>query len=208
MENLPPQIEETSEQAEDLPAGRPGQVIRDYLTLVLGAGTIIFLDTWTKQLVNEHIPVGGAWLPDGMSRFLEYFRITHLHNRGTAFSMFDNAYQINIIISVLAALVALVIIVVYPRINPNERALRLAILLQLGGTIGNLISRIQFGYVLDFISVGNFAVFNIADSSLVVGASLMVLAVLFEELGDYREKRKVETPVEEIEPQVNPEDHS
>ncbi len=103
MENLHPQIEETTEQAENLPAGRPGQVIKDYLALFLGAGTIIFLDTWTKQLVNQHIPVGGAWLPESMSRFLEFFRITHLHNRGTAFSMFDETGQINIIISILAA---------------------------------------------------------------------------------------------------------
>ncbi len=95
-------------------------------------------------------------------------------------------------------MVALVIIVIYPRINPNERALRIAILLQLAGTIGNLISRIQFGYVLDFISVGNFAVFNIADSSLVVGAGLMILAVLVEEIREYRKKREAEVLVEEI----------
>ena len=57
-------------------------------------------------------------------------------------------------------------------------------ILQLGGTVGNLISRLHYGYVLDFISIGDFAVFNIADASLVVGASLMVLAVLFEEINE------------------------
>jgi signal peptidase II len=113
--------------------------------------------------------------------------------------MFDHADQINIIISILAAVVALVIIIIYPRIDRKERALRIAILLQLGGTIGNLISRIQFGYVLDFISVGNFAVFNIADSSLVVGASLMVLAVLIEEIQEVRTKRELDSVAEEME---------
>lgn len=199
MENPPPPIVETQEQ----PSPSASQVLKDYLALTLGAGTIIFLDTWTKHLVDQNIAVGSAWLPESMSQFLKYFRITHLHNKGTAFSMFDSADQINIIIGVLAAVVALVIIVVYPRIDPKERILRIAILLQLGGTIGNLISRIQFGYVLDFISVGNFSIFNIADSSLVVGASLMVLAVLVEEI---RENRKKDHPVdqgEEIDSQMN-----
>lgn len=188
MENPTPPIVETSEQ----PAPSPGQVLKDYLVLIFGAGAIIFLDTWTKQLVNENIPVGSAWLPERMSQFLKYFRVTHLHNKGTAFSMFANAEQINIVISILAVVVALVIILIYPRIDQKERALRIAILLQLGGTIGNLISRIQFGYVLDFISVGNFAVFNIADSSLVIGAGLMVLAVLVEEISERREKARIE----------------
>jgi len=76
----------------------------------------------------------------------------------------------------------------------------------LGGTIGNLISRIQFGYVLDFISVWDFAVFNIADSSLVVGASLMVLAVLVEEIRESRKKNQPVDQGEEIDPQMNTEE--
>jgi signal peptidase II len=194
MENPNPLIIETSEQQER----KTSHIFRDYFVLFLGAGVIIFLDTWTKTLVNKNIPVGGAWLPDSMSQFLKFFRVTHLHNKGTAFSMFANADQINIIISILAVVVSLVIIVIYPRIDRGERVLRLAILLQLGGTIGNLISRIQYGYVLDFISVGYFAVFNIADSSLVVGAGLMILAVLVEEISEIRKKKEEPVENEEI----------
>lgn len=181
--NLP--VIDRPEQARPQPA----DILRDYFWLFLGAGAIIFLDTWTKTWVNQNIPVGGAWLPESMSQFLQYFRITHLHNKGTAFSMFANTNQINFIITILAMIVSLVIIVIFPRIDRKERALRVAILLQLGGTIGNLISRIQYGYVLDFISVGNFAVFNIADSSLVIGAGLMILAVLAEEIREIRKKK-------------------
>ncbi|MBN2044085.1 MAG: signal peptidase II [Anaerolineales bacterium] len=186
MENQIPTNPETA--APD--KRKAGEVIRDYIVLFLGAGTIIFLDTWTKTLVNKYIPVGGAWLPEKMSQFLRYFRVTHLHNKGTAFSMFADTDQINIIIGILAALVSLVIIIIFPRIDQKDRALRIAILLQLGGTIGNLISRVQYGYVLDFISVGSFAVFNIADSSLVTGAALMILAVLVEEIKEVQHRRE------------------
>jgi signal peptidase II len=51
----------------------------------------------------------------------------------------------------------------------------------LGGSIGNLIDRILFGHVVDFVSVGNFAVFNVADSSITIGVAIMILAMLYQE---------------------------
>ena len=173
------------------PSAQSWNPIRDYLILILFAGGIIALDTWTKVLVDNNIPVGGAWLPKDLVHYLAYFRVTHIHNTGTAFSMFAGAEKINLIVSILAFAVAAFIIIIFPRIDRSETALRAAIILQLGGTVGNLISRITYGYVLDFISIGNFAVFNIADASLVTGASLMVLAVLIEEI---KERKQVPEP--------------
>ncbi len=106
--------------------------------------------------------------------------------------MFAGTGRINLIISILAFVVSILIVVIFPRIERQERLLRAAVILQLGGTVGNLISRVQYGYVLDFISIGNFAVFNIADASLVTGASLMVLAVLLEEIREKKVKEKSE----------------
>jgi signal peptidase II len=188
-------MEKTNLPAECEPetASPPQSPLRDYLLLLIGSGTIIALDTWTKILVDRNIPVGGAWLPDSLAHYLAYFRVTHFHNTGTAFSMFAGTEQINLIISILAIVVAVIIVAIFPRIEHKERLLRAAVILQLGGTIGNLISRLQYGYVLDFISIGNFAVFNIADASLVTGASLMVLAVLLDEV---RGKQKVEEKAE------------
>lgn len=188
-------MEETNPPVETQPeTASPRQnLITDYLLLLVGAGTIIALDTWTKVLVDRSIPVGSAWLPDSLAHYLAYFRVTHIHNTGTAFSMFAGTGRINLIISILAFVVSILIVVIFPRIERQERLLRAAVILQLGGTVGNLISRVQYGYVLDFISIGNFAVFNIADASLVTGASLMVLAVLLEEI---RAKQKTEEQVE------------
>jgi signal peptidase II len=186
------------------PSRQVKSIFSDYLVLVLGAGSIIALDTWTKVLVDKNIPVGGAWLPDSLAHYLRYFRVTHIHNTGTAFSMFAGADQVNLIISILAIVVAIFIAAIFPRIDRNETALRAAVILQLGGTIGNLISRLTYGYVLDFISVGNFAVFNIADASLVIGASLMVLAILIEEI----KERKSEDHKVKTEEKINSEEHS
>lgn len=188
-------MEETNLPVENQPetAGPQQGALSDYLLLLVGAGTIIALDTWTKILVDRNIPVGGAWLPDSLAHYIAYFRVTHFHNTGTAFSMFAGTERINLIISILAFVVAVIIVAIFPRIERQDRLLRAAVILQLGGTVGNLISRVQYGYVLDFISIGNFAVFNIADASLVTGASLMVLAVLVEEI---RDRQKTEEKAE------------
>lgn len=53
--------------------------------------------------------------------------------------------------------------------------------LQLGGAVGNLIDRITIGHVVDFISVGNFAVFNVADSSITLGVIVLILGVWLQE---------------------------
>ena len=188
-------MEETNLPVENQPetAGPQQGALSDYLLLLVGAGTIIARDTWTKILVDRNIPVGGAWLPDSLAHYIAYFRVTHFHNTGTAFSMFAGTERINLIISILAFVVAVIIVAIFPRIERQDRLLRAAVILQLGGTVGNLISRVQYGYVLDFISIGNFAVFNIADASLVTGASLMVLAVLVEEI---RDRQKTEEKAE------------
>jgi len=201
-------MQDTNPAAEAPPEAAPqsGQSIRDYFPLLIGSGAIIFLDTLTKTLVDRNIPVGGVWLPDSLAHYIGYFRVTHIHNLGTAFSMFAGTDRINLIISILAIVVAVFIMIVFPRIDRRERALRAAVILQLGGTVGNLISRVQYGYVLDFISIGNFAVFNIADASLVSGAALMVLAVLLEEI---REKKQVEAQAEGEEAvDLTPDEHS
>jgi len=66
--------------------------------------------------------------------------------------------------------------------------MRVAIAMQLGGAIGNLIDRLVFGPVTDFISVGRFPVFNVADSSITVGVGLLLLALWLAERRERREK--------------------
>jgi len=73
------------------------------------------------------------------------------------------------------------ILIFYSRLAGENWWLRSAIGLELGGAIGNLIDRVKIGHVTDFISVGNFAVFNIADASITVGVAVMLIALWQEE---------------------------
>lgn len=194
--NSPEQIEKdtTPQTTEPTPASRRG-LWWDYLTLLLGAGTLVLLDTWSKAWVTEQIPTGGAWLPDSLYWLMPYARLVHTSNVGTAFSMFDSIPQINLIIGTLAVIVSGAVIVIFPQIRREEKLLRVAITLQLAGAIGNLISRIRYGHVVDFVSVGNFAIFNVADACITVGVSLMLISVLMDELKARKEK---EAKTEEI----------
>jgi signal peptidase II len=142
------------------------------------AGVIIALDQWTKWLVRTNLPFQGTWLPDSLSWLSPYARIVHWYNSGAAFGSFQNG---NRVFTVLAILVIIAILYYYPRVDANDWTLRLAMGLQLGGAAGNLVDRLLMGKVTDFISIGNFPVFNIADSSISVGVVVLLLGVWVRE---------------------------
>lgn len=190
-----PPPETTDVQSEE-PTPKPANqnFWQDYLILFFGSGSLVLLDTWTKHWVTENIALGDSWLPEGLSWLLPYARLVHTYNVGTAFSMFDGIEQINVIISIVAVLVSLAVIYIFPQIDRDEKLLRSAIILQLAGAVGNLVSRIRYGHVVDFASVGNFAVFNVADASITVGVALMILSIILEEMKSRKKKEEVEIP--------------
>ncbi len=158
---------------------------RDYLVLLLIVGAFIALDQWTKALVRENIPLGGDWMPEALTSWMPYARIRHWHNTGAAFGLFQGG---SLIFMILAFFVAGFIIYYFHKVDRKDWWLRLALGLQLSGALGNLIDRLRFdGRVTDFISVGNFAIFNIADSCITVGTVILVLGVY---LTEQAEKRK------------------
>jgi len=146
---------------------------------------VIALDQWTKWLVRTNIPFEQAWLPNSLLWLMPYARIVHWSNSGAAFGSFQNG---NTVFTILAIIVIIAILYYYPRVEADDWALRLAMGLQLGGAAGNLIDRLIAGKVTDFISIGNFAVFNVADSSISVGVAVLVLGVWIKERND---KKKI-----------------
>lgn len=155
-----------------------------YLQLFGIAGIVVALDQWTKWLVRANIPFAAQWLPEGMAWLLPYARLVYWHNTGAAFGMFQNG---SLVFTVLAFVVIGVILFYYPRIESEGWLFRLALSLQLAGAIGNLIDRLTHeGQVTDFISVGTFPVFNIADASITVGTAVLILGVW---LSERREKQ-------------------
>jgi signal peptidase II len=115
----------------------------------------------------------------------------HWYNTGAAFGMFKDA---SMILTVLAFIVIGAILFYYPQVSRDDWSLRLALSMQLGGAIGNLIDRLTIGHVTDFISVGNFPVFNVADASISVGAVVLFLGVWIQERAE--RKREADTPIE------------
>jgi signal peptidase II len=143
------------------------------------AGLIIGLDQWTKSLVRANLVLGETWLPDWLAWLSPYARIVHWYNTGAAFGMFQSA---STVFMVLAIIVIGAIIYYFPRVENNDWTLRVAMSMQLAGAAGNLIDRLLFeGKVTDFISVGTFPVFNIADASISVGTAILLLGVYLQE---------------------------
>ena len=180
------------------------RVLIDIATIVGGAALIVTLDQWTKSLVREHIPFTQTWLPDNLEWLSPYARIVHWKNTGAAFGLFQDSNTFFIILAIVAASF---IIFYYPQVSMEEWPLRAAMVLQLGGAVGNLVDRIFIGSVTDFISVGNFPVFNVADSSISLGVAVLVIAVLVQEVKERRSKPDAEEifaeePLSSEEPRV------
>ncbi|NWF62856.1 MAG: signal peptidase II [Chloroflexi bacterium] len=151
---------------------------KDYLILLGVAGVSVALDQWTKWLVRENIEYGGQWLPEWLNWLGPYARFVHWYNSGAAFGMFQNG---NVAFTILAFMVIGAILYYVPRTEHEGWVIKLALGLQLGGAVGNLIDRLLMQKVTDFISVGAFPVFNIADASISVGVAVLLLDVWLKE---------------------------
>jgi signal peptidase II len=177
----------------------------NYAALFLVAGLIIALDQWTKSLVRT-LPVGGTWLPTGLEWLSPYARIVHWYNTGAAFGSFQGY---GLIFTVLAFIVAGLIIYYYPQVDARDWWLKLAMGMQLGGALGNVVDRLTrgdlktftTGPVTDFISVGNFAVFNVADASISVGVVVLLLGAWFKERSE-RKQAAAESLLSRADPQA------
>ena len=137
--------------------------------LLISISAVFGLDQLTKYLTRETLQIYESWPNEGI------FRLTHETNSGAAFGLFQNQTPILIVASIIAVAF---IYYFYKTYAIHSRLLRLCIGLQLGGAFGNLSDRIIFGYVTDFIDVGWWPVFNLADSSIVVGISILIIIIL------------------------------
>lgn len=111
-----------------------------------------------------------------------FFDLALVYNAGAAFGFLNDAagWQ-NVFFIVVAALVSIFLIVSLYRLNPSDLQTAIAFALILGGAVGNVIDRVQQGYVVDFIhwfyQDWHWPSFNIADSAITIGAVLLVLDV-------------------------------
>ena len=138
------------------------------------SAAVVVLDQYSKVLVDSALE-----LHQSVAVF-PFLAIRKIYNSGAAFSFLSDAsgWQRWFFI-VLALLVVSVLTVWLYRLQKNQLRLALALSLVLGGAIGNLVDRVFYGYVIDFIDVyyasWHWPTFNIADSSITIGAALLLL---------------------------------
>jgi len=143
-------------------------------TFLLIAAFVVAADQLSKSWIRASL------LPGESSPEIIRFSIAHVQNTGSAFGLFTNQTFLLTII----AIVGLIVILLFFRHLPQSNILStIALGLLFGGAIGNLIDRIRFGYVTDFILVrlwGDFywPAFNIADSAITVGVIVLIIFLL------------------------------
>lgn len=143
-----------------------------YLVIVAG----IVLDQLSKWLIVENLP-----LHSGFEVIPWLLNIYYVQNTGGAWSLMNEHTGALAAFSVV--IMAGVIFALYK--TPKEKLLlRYAFALIISGAIGNLIDRVRLGYVVDFIKMPNWPVFNIADILLCVGVAMLFLEVILEEINE------------------------
>ncbi len=140
---------------------------------------VVVLDQFSKYVVSDILRLYES------VAVLPFFSITLLHNTGAAFSFLAGAggWQ-RWLFTGIALVVSVALIVWIKRLPATEKWQAAALSLVLGGALGNVIDRLRFGYVVDFLDVyyqkWHWPAFNVADSAIVAGVALLILATLRE----------------------------
>jgi len=146
--------------------------------LFIGGG-IIVLDQLTKLLILQYLP-----LHSSLEIIPGFFNLVHVRNPGGAFSIFagaDSALRQGLFMG-LTVFIVIVLLFAYRKLRPEDRWTRTSYALIVGGALGNLVDRLRFGEVIDFLDcyVGayHWPAFNVADSAITVGALMLVVSLL------------------------------
>lgn len=124
----------------------------------------------------QNIPLGESWTFHPMIAGL--FRFTFITNTGAAFGMFP---QLGSVLMVIAIIVVIGVIAFSHHLPITDIWVRISMGLILGGAMGNLSDRILRSYVVDFVDIGFWPIFNIADLSIVLGVAILSYCLWEEE---------------------------
>ncbi len=141
----------------------------------LTALLVLVSDQLSKIWIRSNLDVGQSLPETGP------FRLTHIYNTGAAFGLFqDQSFSLTIV-ALIGIVAVLLFVFIVPRRFPSldTKLGILALGLVFGGTIGNLVDRLRFGYVTDFIDISIWPAFNIADSAITVGIILLLYSLRF-----------------------------
>ncbi len=147
---------------------------RDWLFFVI-AGLVLVVDQLTKFLIRANLSPGESIPEEGI------FRLIYVTNTGGAFGLFGNQTFLLLFTPLLGAIA---ILLYYHYLPFDSLLLKIGLALQLGGAIGNLVDRLLYGHVTDFVYIrvwGDFywPAFNVADMGISVGVIVLAFSLLF-----------------------------
>ena len=148
---------------------------KKYLILIVVAPVVFLIDQLSKFFISSyfvpHRPV---------SVLKDFFHINYVRNAGAAFGLFQGQSELLTVVALVGVAVLLLYAFLAHHRFPftNSVFIKIALGLILGGTVGNLIDRLRFGYITDFVDVSIWPAFNGADSAIVIGIILFVYSLL------------------------------
>lgn len=138
-------------------------------------------DRVAKLLVVDNIAVG-----ERIDVFGEWLQLRHVHNRGIAFGLFSDAGSLVVIGSLLVGVLLFVFLL---RVEPEDLLTVVGGALITGGALGNLVDRVQYRYVIDFLHLPNWPTFNVADIAITLGVATVLIAQLLAMRDEIRAER-------------------
>ena len=149
-------------------------IYKDFVLIQL-AFLVFLIDQFSKFLVRDQLRFRESFPEDG------FFRFTHTHNTGSAFGIFQDQNTALIFVSIIG--IGILVLIYRSQIRTTG-LLRLSLGLQIGGATGNLLDRLLLQHVTDFVDVGTWPVFNVADASIITGLVILGWIFLVGESGD------------------------
>lgn len=138
---------------------------------------VLFLDQLTKAWVRAELTLGEPVRVIG-----DWVRLLYIHNEGAAFGLHVGRYSA-VFFLVVASVVSFVVLVLYVKTPLDQRLERVSLAMILGGAMGNIVDRLRWERVVDFIQVGvdghYWPIFNVADSAVTTGVVLLVYEYIF-----------------------------
>ncbi len=187
LDPIEPPVAPPATAEPPLPKARLGELLLPLLVMAV----VLILDQVSKNLVETRIPLYGYWAP--IPALADWFRITHTGNTGAVFGLFQGT---GMFFAALAVVVSIAIIYFNLTLPGGQWLLRLALGLQLGGALGNMTDRLRQGHVTDFIDVGPWYIFNVADMAIVSGVILFAIVMLRDMRRESAEKSPALKPVD------------
>jgi len=150
-----------------------------YTTLLLVAGIVVLVDQISKEIILRFFP-----LYENLEVIPGFFSLTHIRNTGGAFGLLaGKATGMRTVFFLAVSGMALaVVLYLHAKMAAGKRWVETAFALVLGGAVGNLVDRLRFGEVIDFLDfyVGttHWPAFNVADSAITMGVAILCVNVL------------------------------